>query len=160
MESSIYYLRMFLFLSAAALAFVLSFLAKLLIDAVLLSRIAIIGSLEGLQRTENAGIAFGMQLLPGLQELLILCALTVVIILAWKAARASVRHRERTRVLMIGYGCIVGGALCNIVDRSLDRYVTDFIQVGTFPVFNVADSFITIGVLFLLAESLAMNRNM
>lgn len=44
---------------------------------------------------------------------------------------------------------IVGGAIGNLIDRFRFGYVIDFIKVGTFPVFNVADSFITVGVIFL-----------
>ncbi len=53
--------------------------------------------------------------------------------------------------LKLAMGLQMGGALGNVVDRLLlDGRVTDFISVGTFPVFNVADSSITIGVLILL----------
>jgi signal peptidase II len=44
----------------------------------------------------------------------------------------------------------LGGALGNLVDRLTQGYVTDFISVGTFPVFNVADSSITVGVIVLI----------
>ena len=44
----------------------------------------------------------------------------------------------------------LAGASGNLVDRLLMGKVTDFISVGTFPVFNVADSSITIGVVVLL----------
>ncbi len=47
---------------------------------------------------------------------------------------------------------IVGGALGNVIDRIRDGAVTDFFQVGGFPIFNVADSFITVGVGVLLLE--------
>ncbi|MCL4529803.1 MAG: signal peptidase II [Chloroflexi bacterium] len=44
----------------------------------------------------------------------------------------------------------MGGAAGNLVDRLLAGKVTDFISIGTFPVFNVADSSITVGVVVLL----------
>lgn len=54
--------------------------------------------------------------------------------------------------LRLAMGLQMGGALGNVIDRILfEGRVTDFISVGTFPVFNVADSSITIGVLILLA---------
>jgi signal peptidase II len=43
-----------------------------------------------------------------------------------------------------------GGAGGNLVDRLMMGRVTDFISIGTFPVFNVADSSITVGVMILL----------
>jgi signal peptidase II len=44
----------------------------------------------------------------------------------------------------------MAGALGNLIDRLYQGYVTDFISVGKFPVFNVADSCITMGVVVLL----------
>ena len=44
----------------------------------------------------------------------------------------------------------LGGAIGNLIDRITIGHVTDFISVGTFPVFNVADSSITIGCIVLL----------
>lgn len=44
----------------------------------------------------------------------------------------------------------LGGALGNLIDRLTIGHVTDFISVGTFPVFNVADSSITVGCVVLL----------
>lgn len=44
----------------------------------------------------------------------------------------------------------LGGALGNLIDRILFGPVTDFISVGRFPVFNIADSSITVGVGLLL----------
>ncbi len=44
----------------------------------------------------------------------------------------------------------LGGAAGNLIDRLMMGKVTDFISIGTFPVFNVADSSITVGVIVLL----------
>ena len=44
----------------------------------------------------------------------------------------------------------LAGAAGNLIDRLLRAKVTDFISLGTFPVFNIADSSITIGVIVLL----------
>jgi signal peptidase II len=48
----------------------------------------------------------------------------------------------------------LAGALANIADRLPDGVVTDYFQVGTFPIFNVADSAITIGAALLLLQVL------
>ncbi len=50
---------------------------------------------------------------------------------------------------LIAASMIVGGAIGNLIDRFCFGYVIDFLQFGRFPVFNVADSFITVGVTFL-----------
>lgn len=138
------------FFISTVLAFTGSYAAKLLADASLDHRVAVLGEFAGLQYSRNPGIAFGVRLPAGWQEVFIVCALLFVCWLAWTSAR--------TLVSKIGYGLIVGGALANVIDRVRDGFVTDFFQVGTFPIFNVADSCITIGVAFLLAESFALRR--
>ena len=56
------------------------------------------------------------------------------------------------------WALVLGGALGNIIDRVLYGYVIDFLDVyygeWHWPAFNVADSAITVGVIFLLLESL------
>ena len=46
---------------------------------------------------------------------------------------------------MAARGSILGGTVGNLIDRMSLGYVTDFIAVGTFPAYNVADSAITTG---------------
>lgn len=137
---------MLILISAIISAFTLSFAAKLIADTYLHDRIALVDSFVGFLPVQNPGIAFGVQLPGGMQELLILIAFILVVI-------AAVRS-ERSPLGDWGYGLIVGGALGNVLDRVNDGFVTDFFQVGTFPVFNVADSCISIGVALLLAQSL------
>jgi signal peptidase II len=48
-------------------------------------------------------------------------------------------------VSMAALGVVLGGTIGNLIDRLTLGYVTDFILVGTFPAFNVADSSITAG---------------
>jgi signal peptidase II len=52
--------------------------------------------------------------------------------------------------LRLAMGFQLGGALGNLADRLQHGYVTDFISIGNFPIFNVADSSITLGVMILL----------
>lgn len=127
-----------------------SYAAKLSADAYLHDRVAVAGEFAGLQYSRNPGIAFGLRLPDVVQEFFILGALLFVCVLAWKSAD--------TALSKTGYGLIVGGALGNVIDRARDGFVTDFFQVGSFPIFNVADSCITVGVVFLLAESIALSR--
>lgn len=140
---------MSLFWITATVSFVCSMLAKFAVDMFLSHRIAVLGSFAGLQYSRNPGIAFGIQLPEVFQELFIGAALVLVCVLAWRSAT--------TALSQAGYGLIVGGALGNVVDRLGDGYVTDFFQVGGFPIFNIADSCITIGVVFLLAEMIFLN---
>ena len=51
-------------------------------------------------------------------------------------------------------GLVLGGTVGNLIDRLHLGYVIDFIDVGFWPAFNIADSAITVGVVILLAYSL------
>lgn len=126
-------------------AFTLSFTTKLIADAYLHERIALIGSFVGLLPVSNPGIAFGVRLPNGIQEILIVIALVLVFFAALRS--------HHSRADDCGYGLIVGGAVGNVLDRLFDGFVTDFFQIGSFAIFNVADSCITIGVALLLAQS-------
>ncbi len=130
-------------LLVAALVTIVSVLSALAADGLLTERISIIGSFAGLEYTLNPGVAFGISFAPLLQISLIAIALLAV---AWMA-RKTQGTAER-----IAYGLILGGGIANIIDRLPDGVVTDYFQVGTFPVFNVADCCITVGVLMLLIE--------
>lgn len=122
-----------------------------LAEVFLKSRVAVIGSLAGFKITFNQGIAFGLRLPPYLQELMILAA---IIIIAWYAVTFA-----KTKFTQFAFGLIIGGGLANIIDRIPDNTVTDFIQIGSFPVFNAADSCITVGVALLATEMLIERRN-
>jgi len=56
-------------------------------------------------------------------------------------------------LVRIAFGAILGGAVGNIVDRIQRHFVVDFIDLRWWPVFNVADSCITIGVVLLVLGS-------
>ena len=134
----------------AAVSFVSSVAGKLLADHLLSRPIFLIGSFVSLQYSTNAGVAFGITFPGWLQALLIAVAVTAVIILAF--------HTSHSRISSVAFGLIIGGALGNIVDRIGDGVVTDFMSVGTFPIFNVADSCITVGVCLLLIDALLKRR--
>lgn len=108
--------------------------------------------------SKNAGAAWGM--LSGQRWLLVLVSLAVgafVVVMAREFAR-----EPKGRVLSLtALGLIFGGAIGNLIDRILFGVVTDFIDLGTpiqhlrtFPIFNIADSALTIGVILLLLHFL------
>jgi len=126
-------------LATSTLAFLASLTARLLVEQ---SDFSIV---------ENAGVAFGIQLPFVLQAVLIPCVFAIVLVLAYQS--------RKLRIPSIGFGLIIGGALANIVDRFDDGFVTDFIDVGWWPSFNIADSCITVGVgLLLLYEFLTRSK--
>lgn len=131
-----------------------SLVTATVIDIWLSERIAIWGSFIGFQYSLNPGIAWGIRLPPVIQEILIICALIAVGYMAYR----SIYKATSYRLSAIGFGLILGGGIANIIDRFRDGYVTDFMQIGSFPIFNVADSFVTIGVGLLLLETLLFSR--
>lgn len=89
----------------------------------------------------NTGVAFGM--FQGRGNLFI--ALAAVVSIAIIYYFPQVPRSDWT--LRLAMGLQLGGALGNnLIDRLVRGHVTDFISVGTFAVFNIADSAITIGV--------------
>ncbi len=95
--------------------------------------------------TRNSGVAFGL----GAGSHFPFYIFSVIATLAILAL--FLRGRVRGRGQQIALSLILGGALGNLVDRITTGLVVDFIEVGVrrwrFPVFNVADSSVTIGVL-------------
>lgn len=140
-----------LFFSTLIASFLLSILAAWSVATYVMDRIPIVGSLVGLQLSFNPGIAFGLRLPPVLQEFLIIVAVVLLLLVAVRTARTRISH--------IGFGLIIGGALANIADRAIDGFVTDYVQVLNFYIFNVADSCITAGVVVLLTESLMLRKD-
>lgn len=104
-------------------------------------RVDIVGGVLGLHYVENTGAAFGV--LPDRRAMLSVLALLVLggLVVYYR------RLVHRSPVVTLGMGLLVGGALGNIIDRARLGHVIDFIAVGAWPKFNVADSAITIGVL-------------
>ncbi len=92
----------------------------------------------------NTGIAFG--LFPSLAQIFIVTSMLITA----GALYAYVYHLPNEKPAMqIAIGLIAGGALGNISDRLRLGYVVDFISVGWWPVFNLADSSVTVGVTIL-----------
>jgi signal peptidase II len=92
----------------------------------------------------NTGVAFGM-----FQNMN-----TVFAILAFIIAGAIIYYfphvPEQDWLMRLALSMQLGGALGNLVDRLTIGHVTDFISVGTFAVFNVADASISVGVAVLI----------
>ena len=112
----------------------------------------LIPGLLHLTYVQNTGAAFG--LLKGQQVLFIGLALLVLGWIAWELlTKPSVPP-----LMAWGCGLILGGAVGNLIDRLRWGYVVDFIDVRIWPVFNLGDSAITIGVGLLIWQSLRRHR--
>lgn len=115
-------------------------------------RVPLIGDLVSFTLVRNPGAAFSFA--TGMTWVLTLVALAVVIGIARFA------RRLRSRGWALALGLVLGGALGNLVDRffrspgPMQGHVVDFVSVGWFPVFNVADSAITVGGVLLVLLAL------
>lgn len=91
----------------------------------------------------NTGAAFGM--FPQLGSVLMVIAIIVVI-----GVIAFSHHLPITDIwVRISMGLILGGAMGNLSDRILRSYVVDFVDIGFWPIFNIADLSIVLGVAIL-----------
>ncbi len=93
--------------------------------------------------TQNPGAAFG--LFPNATMLLIVIALSVSAILLWLGRQGFDKRR-----VAVATGMMLGGAIGNLIDRLRFGAVTDFIDLRVWPIFNIADTALTIGALLLL----------
>jgi signal peptidase II len=113
-----------------------------------LDQIELIGAAVRFVYVENRGAAFGI--LQGQGGVLALLALIVLAALVWYYIRTPLRGPW----LAAGLGLIGGGAVGNLLDRVRLGFVVDFIAVGWWPRFNLADSAITLGVVCLALHAL------
>lgn len=108
------------------------------------SRVDLLGTWLALEYVENRGVAFG--LLAGIGPLVVVIpflVLAVLLVVTIRAPQAPIWQ-------VIGVGLVGGGAIGNLIDRLRFGYVIDFISVGFWPNFNVADSAVSLGAICLI----------
>jgi signal peptidase II len=111
----------------------------------------VVGPLE-IRHVTNPGIAFGL-FSSWATAVTILTAAAVGWMLFY-FARSGARHP----VLPVALGLLVGGSLANLIDRLRLGHVTDFLDLRFWPAFNLADSFIVVGVAILLVALVSAER--
>ncbi len=116
----------------------------------------LLGEMVQLTYIRNPGAAFGITL-GGRWIYLVLSVIACVVMLYYLLRLPSAERWGR--YAMMG---ILGGAFGNLIDRALYGEVTDFVDIGMgayrWPVFNVADTAITIGIILLFTRLPAINR--
>ncbi|WP_231476321.1 MULTISPECIES: signal peptidase II [unclassified Rhodococcus (in: high G+C Gram-positive bacteria)] len=140
--------------AVAAVVLALDLLTKIVAVAVIEPGrpIEIIGDTVTLRMVRNAGAAFSMA--TGMTWLLTLVAVAVVV------GVIRIGRTLRSGWWAVGLGLVLGGALGNLIDRffrspgPLQGHVVDFVSIGWWPVFNVADSSIVCGAVLLVIITL------
>jgi signal peptidase II len=105
-----------------------------------------------LHHVQNSGIAFGLFA----SRTTIVIAVTAVAVgwMLWFFARTGRRHP----VLPVALGLVLGGSLANLIDRVRLGHVTDFLDLEAWPAFNLADTFIVVGVAILFGALVLADR--
>ncbi|MEU4313495.1 signal peptidase II [Nocardia sp. NPDC024068] len=146
--------RLRLLLTIAVTLFVLDLVTKVAVVAWIRpgERVPVIGDFVELVLVRNPGAAFSMA--TGMTWLLTLIAAAVVI------GVLRIGRSLRSPLWAVGLGGVLGGALGNLMDRlfrepgPMQGHVVDFVSVGWWPVFNVADSSIVCGAILLVVLTL------
>lgn len=138
---------------ALCLALALDGLSKVWVEQTLelYQPITIIGEFFRLTLGYNTGVAFGM-FANGGSGPLIVTGLVIVGLIVWFGQ--ALKSGQFLPQAGWPIGLLLGGAIANFIDRLIDGRVTDFLDAGIgtarWPTFNLADSFIIVGMAWLL----------
>lgn len=138
----------------AFIVFVIDQLTKYVIATKLELRdqISVIGDFFLITSHRNTGAAFGI--LENQRYFFIIITIVVVIGIVWYIQKMK---NTGNKLLPFALSLVLGGALGNFLDRALTGEVVDFLQFNfgtyTFPIFNIADSCIVIGVALIIIDS-------
>ena len=138
-----------LFWGIAVAVIVLDRVIKMLAPGLPADGVVLIPGVIGLRYAENRGIAFS--LLNGYPRLLGILSLLLI-----AAGYVWLRKKDFGIFPMVGLALMAGGAAGNMADRLITGYVPDMIETlfVRFPIFNLADSCLTIGCVMLIISLL------
>jgi signal peptidase II len=105
-----------------------------------------------IHHVQNSGIAFG--LFASATSIVILLTGVAVVWMLYFFGRSGARHP----VLPVALGLVIGGSVANLIDRVRLGHVTDFLDFAYWPAFNLADTFIVVGVGLLFASFVASDK--
>lgn len=105
-----------------------------------------------IHHVRNTGIAFGLFSDATFAVIVVTAAAVGAMLLFF--ARSGQRHP----LLPVSLGLVLGGSVSNLVDRVRLGHVTDFLDFDYWPAFNLADTFIVVGVALLFLSFVAADR--
>ena len=132
--------------STALIIIIIDQVAKFLIKTnfQLNQTLPIISNIFHLTYIHNFGAGFGI--LQHQKYFLIFISIIVIGFIFYYLDR--IRNNERLLQMLVGF--VLGGTIGNLTDRIINGYVIDFLDFRIWPIFNFADSFVTIGVIGLI----------
>lgn len=136
----------------STLTLILDILTKQLVINLMIENqsISLIKDFFSITYAKNTGVAFSF--LEGNVPLIIIIT-SIIILLILKYIKDTVQNKYES----ICYGLIIGGAIGNLIDRISYGYVIDFLDFNLFgypfPIFNIADTAIVIGIFTLIILS-------
>ena len=137
--------------SVAAVVAVADWSTKALVSTILDERSIEVGSVITLRLSHNPGVAFGGgSRLP--DALVIGATAAVTAVLAMAALRGLFPSA-------VAAGLVLGGAVANVVDRVIGGTVVDFLDLGGWPSFNVADASLSVGCVLMIVASIRPPRS-
>lgn len=137
----------------AAITLLIDIISKLIVtnSLILKQSIKVINNFFYITYTKNTGVAFS--LLEGSKIIIIIATIVILIILF-----TYIKNKYVNRIEQVAYGLIIGGATGNLIDRIVYGHVIDFLDFKIFgynyPIFNIADIGIVVGVIILIITSL------
>jgi signal peptidase II len=140
-----------IYLIISAVVVGLDQVSKYLISSLIIpgDSIPIIKNIFHITLVHNTGIAFGM-FKNQVAIFILVSSIAIILILynLFQHKRNGGLHKLELNALCL----ILGGAIGNLIDRVMFGYVIDFLDFRIWPVFNIADSAITIGIIILLVR--------
>ena len=106
--------------------------------------ISVIKNIFYITYMHNFGAGFGILQRQRLFLILISAAVACIILFYSK------KIGKKERLLQVIAGIVLGGTVGNLIDRIIYGYVIDFLDFRIWPIFNIADSAVTIGIIFLI----------
>tara|TARA_B100000519_G_scaffold139910_1_gene121223 strand:- start:11999 stop:12478 length:480 start_codon:yes stop_codon:yes gene_type:complete len=101
---------------------------------------------------QNTGTAFS--LFQNQTDILTIVSFVAIVLIIF----IYLSIEKPSNYIYLSYGLLFGGAFGNLIDRIRLGYVTDFFDVGFWPIFNIADSAITIGIILMIFNYLIYNK--
>ena len=101
---------------------------------------------------QNTGTAFS--LFQNQTDILTIVSFVAIVLIIF----IYLSIEKPSNYIYLSYGLLFCGAFGNLIDRIRLGYVTDFFDVGFWPIFNIADSAITIGIILMIFNYLIYNK--